>query len=221
MTFKSAAQIARLAANNNTHLQLASSNTFRSHIVLRQPAVQNAQLARTTPFFCAGRISGRNQMQEKNSKNLQKFGENGEQQARKHLQAYRKRDGSKRLQIWKKFSTTSSAKEASSERAASSRKNMTRSGFGLTRPAWALAYGFPRAPTTSPRAKAPRWREGSSKADRGQRLRGPWLRGPASHDANGIRRARRPGPIRRPLCCEQATDPARLWPQGRKREIYE
>ena len=96
-------------------------------------------------------------------KNLQKFGENGEQQARKHLQAYRKRDGSKRLQIWKKFSTTSSAKEASSERAASSRKNMTRSGFGLTRPAWALAYGLPRAPTTSPRDKAPRWREGSSK----------------------------------------------------------
>ena len=36
---------------------------------------------------------------------------------------------------------------------------MTRSGFGLTRPAWALAYGLPRAPTTSPRAKTPRWRE--------------------------------------------------------------
>ena len=73
MTFKTAAHIARLAANNNTHLQLASSNTFRSYIVLRQPAVQSVQLARTTPFFCAGRLSGRNQMQEKNSK--KKFAE--------------------------------------------------------------------------------------------------------------------------------------------------
>ena len=128
------------------------------------------------------------------------------------------------LQISRNFAdliVLRSAKEASGKAATSSRQNMKKSGFSSPRPAWALAYGFPRAPTTSPRAKAPRWREGSSKADRGQRLRGPWLRGPASHDANGIRRARRPGPIRRPLCCEQATDPARLWPQGRKREIYE
>jgi len=35
---------------------------------------------------------------------------------------------------------------------------MKSSGFSLTRPAWALAYGLPRA-TTSPRAKTPRWRE--------------------------------------------------------------
>ena len=95
------------------------------------------------------------------------------------------------------------------------------SGFGLTRPAWALAYGLPRAPTTSPRAKAPRWREGSSKqtAAGGSTDLGP--RGPASHDANGIRRPRRAGPIRRPLYYERATDPARSWPQGRKRENYE
>ena len=39
--------------------------------------------------------------------------------------------------------------------------------------------------------------------------------------AAGIRRARRPGPIRRPLCCERATDPARSWPRGRERENYE
>ena len=38
--------------------------------------------------------------------------------------------------------------------------------------------------------------------------------------AAGIRRARRPGPIRRPLCCERATDPARSWPRGRERENY-
>ena len=40
---------------------------------------------------------------------------------------------------------------------------MKNSGFSITRPVWALAYGLPRAPTTSPRDKAPRWREGSSK----------------------------------------------------------
>ena len=39
--------------------------------------------------------------------------------------------------------------------------------------------------------------------------------------AEGIRRARRPGPIRRPLYCERATDPARSWPRGRERENYE
>ena len=36
---------------------------------------------------------------------------------------------------------------------------MKNSGFSITRPVWALAYGLPRAPTTSPRAKTPRWRE--------------------------------------------------------------
>ena len=45
--------------------------------------------------------------------------------------------------------------------------------------------------------------------------------GDAPADANAIRRARKPGRIRRQLCYERATDPARLWPQGRKREIYE
>ena len=36
-TFETAAQFARLAANNNTHLQLASSNTFRSYIYFAEP----------------------------------------------------------------------------------------------------------------------------------------------------------------------------------------
>ena len=70
------------------------------------------------------------------------------------------------LQISRNFAdliVLRSAKEASGKAATSSRQNMKSSGFGLTRPAWALAYGLPRAPTTSPRAKAPRWREGSSK----------------------------------------------------------
>ena len=73
------------------------------------------------------------------------------------------------------------------------------------------------------RAPEPRRLAGASlfQADRGQRLHGPWLRGPASHDANGIRRPRRAGPIRRPLCYERATGPARSWPRGRKRESYE
>ena len=93
---------------------------------------------------------------------------------------------------------------------------MTRSGFGLTRPAWALAYGLPRAPATNPRAKAPRWREGSSKADRGRRLHGPWLRGSASHDANGIRRARKPGPIRRPRASDRSGAPLAARPQARE-----
>ena len=70
------------------------------------------------------------------------------------------------LQISRNFAdliVLQSAKEASGKAATSSRQNMKSSGFGLTRPAWALAYGLPRAPTTSPRDKAPRWREGSSK----------------------------------------------------------
>ena len=44
-------------ANNNTHLQLASSNTFRSYIVLRQTAVHSVQPARTSDEFCAGGLS--------------------------------------------------------------------------------------------------------------------------------------------------------------------
>ena len=48
-------KIALLAANNNTHLQLASSNNFRSNIVLRQPAVQGVQLVRTSDELLCGK----------------------------------------------------------------------------------------------------------------------------------------------------------------------
>ncbi len=53
--FETAAHIALLAANNNKHLHLASSNKFRSLIVLRQPAVQGVQLARTSDELLCGK----------------------------------------------------------------------------------------------------------------------------------------------------------------------
>ena len=55
--FKTAANFEHLTANNNTHLQLAGSNNFRSYIVLRPTAVQSVQQARTSAIFCAGIVS--------------------------------------------------------------------------------------------------------------------------------------------------------------------
>ena len=56
MKFKPAANFEHLTANNNTHLQLAGSNNFRSYIVLRQTAVQSVQLARTSAIVLCGKI---------------------------------------------------------------------------------------------------------------------------------------------------------------------
>ena len=73
MTFKTAAQIARLAANNNIHLQLASSNTFRSYIVSRQLAVQVCNCS------IVGRCSAREMylFVKKKAAEKQKFAEAG------------------------------------------------------------------------------------------------------------------------------------------------
>ena len=127
-------------------------------------------------------------------------------------------EGCKSKSSLKKFRLKALKKEGSSRHRLRAKyaKNRPKSGFGLTRPTWALAYGLPRAPATNPRAKAPRWRGGSSKADRGRRLHGPWLRGSASHDANGIRRARRLGPIRRPRASDRSGAPLAAKPQARE-----
>ena len=83
-----------------------------------------------------------------------------------------------------------------------------------------VAFGLPEAETKDSRQDASLARVSSKQtAARGSTDLGVW--GPASHDANGIRRPREAGPNRRPLCCEQATDPARSWPRGRERENYE
>ena len=79
--FKPAANFEHLTANNNTHLQLAGSNNFRSYIVLRQTAVQSVQLARTSAIVLCGKIICIEiKMQKKNK--FSEAGENNEQQAR-------------------------------------------------------------------------------------------------------------------------------------------
>ena len=120
-------------------------------------------------------------------------------------------EGCKSKSSLKKFRLKALKKEGSSRHRLRAKyaKNRPRSGFGLTRPTWALTYGLPRAPATNPRAKAPRWREVSSKqtAARGSTDLGsgdpPATTQTASVDPAG------PGPIRRPLCYERATHPAR------------
>ena len=79
-----AAQIALLAANNNTHLQLASSNNFRSNIVLRQPAVQGVQLVRTSDELLCGKYIWSKSKCKKEIK-LQQLRENDEQASPKTL----------------------------------------------------------------------------------------------------------------------------------------
>ena len=65
----------RLAANNNIHLPLASSNNVRSHIVLRHPARQVCNWSIVGEFFCAGDLSGQKIKLQK----CKKFSEAGEE----------------------------------------------------------------------------------------------------------------------------------------------
>ena len=126
-------------------------------------------------------------------------------------------EGCKSKSSLKKFRLKALKKEGSSRHRLRAKyaKNRPRSGFGLTRPTWALAYGLPRAPATNPRAKAPRWREG---LPRQTAARGSTDLGSGDPPATTQTASVEPeGPVPSGAR-ERATDPARLWPQSRKRE---
>ena len=158
--FKPAANFEHLTANNNTHLQLAGSNNFRSYIVLRQTAVQSVQLARTSAIFCAGRVSvSKSKCQKKT-----KFSEAWRTKSCKPENNDRRNANEtiRLLKIKRNFDeirVTSSAKEAPSDLPRARAKNMqVESGSSSTRPAWALAFGLPAAEPEDLRPPRPRSR---------------------------------------------------------------
>ena len=128
------------------------------------------------------------------------------------------------LQISRNFAeiVLRSAKEASGKAATSSRQKheelrlqLTASGLGT---GVRLASSRTRGLASSATEKSACSRKHTS---RQSAARGSTELPGRGNTPAGIRRARRPGPIRRPLCCERATDPARSWPRGRERENYE